>query len=60
MQVGQSKHGMQTLNQSLYSLYARRLITLEEAFGRSNDQEELRAMIEGRTAGGAGAAPVSR
>jgi twitching motility protein PilT len=53
MQVGQQKHGMQTLNQSLYSLYARRMITLEEAMGRSNDIEELRMMIEGRVAGGA-------
>jgi twitching motility protein PilT len=49
MQVGQDKYGMQTLNQSLYSLYSRRLITLEEAMGRSSDQDELRAMIEGRT-----------
>ncbi|HEY6723033.1 MAG TPA: type IV pilus twitching motility protein PilT [Polyangiaceae bacterium] len=57
MQVGQVKHGMQTLNQSLYSLYARRLISLEEALGRSNDADELQAMIEGRTAGGAGAPP---
>jgi twitching motility protein PilT len=48
MLVGQSKHGMQTLNQSLYSLYARRLISLEEAMGRSNEVEELRSMIEGR------------
>jgi len=54
MQVGQVKHGMQTLNQSLYSLYARRLISLEEALGRSNDADELQAMIEGRTGGGAG------
>jgi twitching motility protein PilT len=54
MQVGQQKHGMQTLNQSLYSLYARRLITLEEAMGRSTDPEELRSMIEGRVAGGPG------
>lgn len=52
MQVGQQKHGMQTLNQSLYSLYARRMITLEEAMGRSNDIEELRMMIEGRVAAG--------
>jgi twitching motility protein PilT len=57
MQVGQQKHGMQTLNQSLYSLYARRLITLEEAMGRSNDQDELRMMIEGRVSGGAAAPP---
>ncbi len=48
MQVGQSKHGMQTLNQSLYSLYMRRMISLEEATGRSNDTDELRGMIEGR------------
>ncbi len=53
MQVGQQKHGMQTLNQSLYSLYARRMITLEEAMGRSNDSEELRMMIEGKVSGGA-------
>jgi twitching motility protein PilT len=50
MQVGQAKHGMQTLNQSLYSLYARRMITLEEAMGRSNDVDELRNMIDGRGA----------
>jgi len=49
MQVGQAKHGMQTLNQCLYALYTRRLITLEEAMGRSNEVDELRGMIEGRT-----------
>jgi twitching motility protein PilT len=48
MQIGQAKHGMQTLNQSLFSLYTRRMITLEEAMGRSNDVDELRNMIEGR------------
>jgi twitching motility protein PilT len=48
MQVGQGQHGMQTMNQSLYALYARRLITLEEAMGRSSDQDELRHMIEGK------------
>jgi twitching motility protein PilT len=53
MQVGQGQHGMQTMNQSLFSLYARRLITLEEAMGRSSDQDELRMMIEGKTGGGA-------
>ena len=52
MQVGQHIHGMQTMNQSLYSLYARRLITLEEAMGRSTDQDELRSMIEGKTGTG--------
>jgi twitching motility protein PilT len=48
MQVGQATHGMQTMNQSLYSLYSRRLISLDEAMLRSNDQDELRNMIEGR------------
>ena len=52
MQVGQQKHGMQTMNQSLYSLYARRMISLEEALGRSSEPDELRTMIEGRVAGG--------
>jgi len=45
MQVGQAKFGMQTMNQSLMGLFARRLITLEEAFGRSTDPDELRQMM---------------
>lgn len=49
MQMGQSEHGMQSMNQSLFSLYARRLISLEEAMGRSNDSEELKMMIEQRS-----------
>ena len=49
MQVGQGKHGMLTLNQSLFALLQRRLITLEEAMGRSGDQEELRMMISEST-----------
>jgi twitching motility protein PilT len=60
MQVGQSKHGMQTLNQSLYSLYARRLISLDEAMGRSNDPEELTSMIEGRVGTPVGEASRTR
>jgi twitching motility protein PilT len=55
MQVGQDKHGMQTLNQSLYSLYAHRLISLEEAMGRAYEPDELRMMIEGRAAAFSGA-----
>ncbi len=50
MQVGQEKFAMQTLNQSLYSLHQRRLISYEEAIGRSTEPEELRMMMEGRTA----------
>jgi twitching motility protein PilT len=45
MQVGQDKFGMQTMNQSLASLYKRRLITLEDAFGRSSDPDEIRNLI---------------
>jgi twitching motility protein PilT len=47
MQVGQQKFGMQTFNQSLAALYQRRMITMEEALGRSSDAEELRGMLGG-------------
>jgi twitching motility protein PilT len=51
MQAGQ-KHGMQTMNQSLYRLYVTRQISLEEALGRSSDPQEFEQMIErGRTRG---------
>ncbi len=50
MQVGQEKYAMQTLNQSLFSLYQRRLITGEEAMNRSLEPDELKMMMEGRTA----------
>ena len=45
MQVGQTKYGMQTMNQSLAMLYLKKQITLEEAVGRSSDPEELRNII---------------
>ena len=51
MQIGQAKHGMQTMNQSLLDLYLSRVISLEEALGRSTDPDELRNMIT--SAGGA-------
>ena len=60
MQVGQDKYGMQTLNQSLFSLYQRRLISLEEAMGRAVEPEELRMMMEGRTAMGSPIQPGTR
>jgi len=50
MQVGQEKYGMQTMNQSLASLYQRRMISLEDAMGRSPDVEELRNLIGQGTA----------
>ncbi len=45
MQVGQSKFGMQTMNQSLFMLVQKRYITVEEALGRSSDPEELKQMF---------------
>jgi twitching motility protein PilT len=45
MQSGQDKFGMQTLNQSLYSLYQQKLISLEVAMGRSSNPDELEDMI---------------
>jgi len=54
MQVGQAKFGMQTFNQCLAGLYARKLITLDEAIGRSSDPEELRNLL---TTGSGGATP---
>ena len=50
MQIGQDKFGMQTMNQSLFSLFRRRLITLDDALGRSQDQEELKKMISNQAA----------
>ena len=47
MQIGQDKFGMQTMNQSLASLCQRRLITMEDAMGRSHDVDELRNLIAG-------------
>jgi len=59
MQVGQAKFGMQTMNQSLASLYQRRLITYDDALGRSSDTDELRQMIgQGSAARGVSPRPV--
>jgi len=45
MQVGQEKFGMQTMNQCLISLVSRRLISLEDALGRSSDPDEFKQMM---------------
>jgi twitching motility protein PilT len=45
MQTGQEKLGMQTMNQSLATLYFRRQITLDTAIGASSNREELQEMI---------------
>ncbi len=44
MQAGQ-KFGMQTMNQALFKLFRRRLITMDEALGRSADVAELQGMM---------------
>ncbi len=49
MQMGQDKYGMQTLNQSLFSLYMKRLISQDEAMSCSQEPDELKMMMEGRT-----------
>ncbi len=45
MQVGQSKFGMQTMNQSLADLVQKRLVTIEDAIAKSPDHDELRALV---------------
>ena len=45
MQVGQAKFGMQTFNQALAALLSRRVISMDEAFGRTSDAEELKNMM---------------
>jgi twitching motility protein PilT len=55
MQAGQAKFGMQTMNQSLYNLFQRRVISREECVGRTSDLDELMQMME-RGSGPAGGA----
>jgi len=45
MQIGQSKFGMQTMNQSLTDLYLRKVISLDECIGHSSEVDELKTMI---------------
>ena len=45
MQTGQEKLGMQTQNQSLATLYHKKLVTLESAMEKSSNREELQEMI---------------
>jgi twitching motility protein PilT len=46
MQTGQDKHGMQTFNQSLATLYHKRLISLDTALQRSSNVDELKELID--------------
>jgi len=51
MQMGQTKFGMQTMNQSLAELVARRQVSLEDATSRSSNPDELRELLaQGRGA----------
>jgi len=45
MQMGQEKYGMQTLNQCLFSLWHKQLITTDDAIARSADVEEFKEMM---------------
>lgn len=47
MQVGQTKFGMQTMDQSLAALVNAKEITAEDAFGRCSDIEGLRSLLGG-------------
>ena len=46
MQTGQTKFGMQTMNQSLIELYTRGHISYEDAIGRSPVPEEIITMLQ--------------
>ena len=63
MQTGQDLHGMQTFNQSLATLFHKRMISRETAMQRTSNLNELRDLID-RGAGlnngnGGGPRPVS-
>jgi twitching motility protein PilT len=45
MQTGQEKHGMQTFNQCLATLYFQKKINLQTALSMSSNVEELQDMI---------------
>jgi twitching motility protein PilT len=59
MQTGQEKFGMQTMNQSLATLYQRRLISLDTAMSASSMKDELEQMIS-RGAGVVAGAGMAR
>lgn len=45
MQMGQDKFGMQTMNQSLFMLCYRKIISMDIALARSSEPDELRHML---------------
>jgi twitching motility protein PilT len=40
------KDGMKTMNQALYDLYQKKLITYEDAFARTTDQDDLSRLFK--------------
>jgi len=60
MQMGQTKSGMQTMNQALVSLVQRRLIRLEDAYTYSPDPEELKQLLSGGLSVKPGQPPIRR
>ncbi len=56
MQIGQTKFGMQTMNQALCELFLKRHITLDDALARSSDGDELKTMISSAGSSGPGGA----
>lgn len=46
MQTGQTRFGMQTMNQSLFDLYTRGFLSYEDAIGRSSVPDELITMMQ--------------
>lgn len=51
MQTGQAKFGMQTMNQSLFELYAKGFLSYEDALSRSSVPDELINMLQRVTSG---------
>ncbi len=45
--AGTSQYGMQTFDQSLFDLYSKQLITLDEALSRSSNPDEFKLRIQG-------------
>jgi twitching motility protein PilT len=58
MQTGQERYGMQTFNQSLYTLYQQKLIDLETALGRSSNKDELQDMVNRGASAGPARSPA--
>jgi twitching motility protein PilT len=57
MQIGQTKFGMQTFNQSLVNVVLARKVSLDDALNRSSDAEELKTLLQ--QAGAMGGAPAA-